>query len=62
MALLVSVISIACLFISDSELVFYTGYVLMIVTGLLLIVSVLTPRIVSIVREARRVPAPSTPA
>jgi rhamnose transport system permease protein len=33
-----------------------------IVTGLLLIVSVLTPRIVSIVREARRVPAPSTPA
>ncbi len=32
-----------------------------IVTGLLLIVSVLTPRIVSIIRESRRIPAPSTP-
>src|SRR5438046_9080710 len=36
MALLACAISIACLFVSDSELVFYTGYVFMIVTGLLL--------------------------
>src|SRR5207237_6049552 len=36
MALLACAISIACLFISDSELVFYTGYVFLLVTGLLL--------------------------